>query len=73
MTDSSNAFLGDTLFYVILFFTASAISFLINLKYTYFYNYTKAAALLDCATIIIFTYLFSPYLLLLLALGLLTL
>lgn len=62
MTDSSNAFLGDTLFYIILFFTTAALAFLVNLKYTYSYNYTRSAALLDILVIVVFAYLFSPYL-----------
>lgn len=64
MTDSSNAFLGDTIFFFILFFTTTAGAFLLNLKYTYTYSYTRLTALVDLTSCTLILYFFSPYLLL---------
>jgi NADH:ubiquinone oxidoreductase subunit 5 (subunit L)/multisubunit Na+/H+ antiporter MnhA subunit len=61
MTDSSNAFLGDTIFFFILFFTTTSMTFLFNLKYTYTYNYTRSTALIDLAACLLIVCMFSPY------------
>ncbi len=65
MTDSSNALLGEIIFFFILFFTTSAVAFLFNLKYAYTYSYTRATSVIDVTVAFIMVYLFSPYLLLL--------
>lgn len=65
MTDSSNALLGEVIFFFILFFTTSAVAFLFNLKYAYTYNYTRATSVIDVTVAAIMLYLFSPYFLLL--------
>lgn len=67
MTDSGNAFLGDAIFFFILFFSTSAASFLFNLKYTYAYSYTKSTSLVDITTVVAVCYFFSPQLLLIAA------
>ena len=68
MTHSSNALLGDTIFFFILFFTTTAGAFLLNLKYTYTYSYTKLTAFVDLASCLLVLYFFSPYFLLTLVL-----
>ena len=65
MTDSSNALLGEIIFFFILFFTTSAVAFLFNLKYAYTYSYTRATSVIDVTVALIMVYLFSPYFLLL--------
>lgn len=65
MTDSSNALLGETIFFFILFFTTSAVAFLFNLKYAYTYSYTRATSIIDISVAAIMVCLFSPYFLLL--------
>ena len=65
MTDSSNALLGEIIFFFILFFTTSAVAFLFNLKYAYTYNYTRATSVIDVSVTAIMVYLFSPYFLVL--------
>ncbi len=65
MTDSSNALLGEIIFFFILFFTTSAVAFLFNLKYAYTYSYTRATSVIDVTVAFIMVYLFSPYFLLL--------
>jgi hypothetical protein len=47
MTFSSNVYLGDTIFYFILFFTSAAFTFLLTLRYTHFYSYHYATVCLD--------------------------
>lgn len=47
MTDSSNSFLSDTLFYFISFLASVAFMFLLNLRYVATYNYTRNSAMLD--------------------------
>ena len=41
MTESSNVFLSDTLFFFIVFLLSSAFLFLVNLRYNFNYNYFK--------------------------------
>jgi hypothetical protein len=59
MTDSGNAFLGDAIFFFILFFSTSAASFLFNLKYTHTYSYSKSTSLVDITAVLSVCYFFS--------------
>ena len=47
MTDSSNAFLGSTTLFLILFFTTTAFTFLMNLRYRFVYLYNRRSATLE--------------------------
>jgi hypothetical protein len=47
MTESSNSFLSDTLFYFISFLASVAFIFLLNLRYVATYNYTSNSTILD--------------------------
>lgn len=47
MTESSNSFLSDTLFYFISFLASVAFIFLLNLRYVATYNYTFNSTILD--------------------------
>jgi hypothetical protein len=64
MTLSFNSFIGDVLFYFILFFALTAIIFLVNLRYTSTYNYTNAVAILDIISVLLISYIISFWLLL---------
>lgn len=62
MTDSSNALLGDTIFFFILFFTTSSFAFLFNLRYTTSYNYLHRTAVIDCFATLLILAAFNPIL-----------
>lgn len=65
MLDNSSNLLNDTIFFYILFFTFCSFSFLLNLRYTFFYKTFFEHYVLDLFFILIVGYLFiSPYLLL---------
>ena len=73
MTDSVNNFLGDTIFFFILFFSTTSASFLLNLRYVHSYSYNKMTAVIDLCSVTLIAYIFSPlWLLLALALYLAT-
>ena len=59
-TLSSSVFVGDAIFFFIVFFTASAIAFLLNLRYSFSYSYSRSTAIIDvlCCFIIL---TFFPY------------
>lgn len=59
MLDNNSALIGDTIFFFICLFTASALGFLVNLKYTFFYNSSRSTLFLDLALLVWFLYLFS--------------
>lgn len=59
MAESSNAFLGDTIFFLILFFSVTSASFLLNLKHTYAYVYSRGTTVIDISAMLIIVYLFS--------------
>lgn len=61
MTDSANSHLGDTVLFLILFFLISAMTFLINLKYSYTYSYSRTAALVDSCLTAALAYQFSSW------------
>ena len=56
---SSNALLGDTILFFILFFTSTAFTFLLNLRFSHSYNYTRSSAILDFLLISALTWIFS--------------
>lgn len=56
---SSNSLLGDTIFFFILFFTSTAFTFLLNLRFSHTYSYTRVAALLDLLLLFTLSWLFS--------------
>ena len=59
MLDNNSALIGDTIFFFICLFTASALGFLVNLKYTFFYSFSRSVVFLDLALLTWFVYLFS--------------
>lgn len=60
MTFSSNMFLGDSIFFFILFFSTSSAVFLLNLRYTHAYNYIQRTSFIDLlAVLLIFKFLSS--------------
>ena len=63
-TFSSNALVGDTIFFFIVFFTTSSVAFLLNLRFTFSYSYTRATSIIDLAACAIigsfFPLLFVP-------------
>lgn len=73
-TTTSGQYLGETIFFYILFFTTVSIKFLLNLRYTFDYHYLKYSSQWDLLFILILIYLFLPNLslsyLLLIILGL---
>ena len=73
LLDNSNTYLNDTIFFFIVFFTTSALLFLLNLRYTFGYGYFQSVSLLDSTLMLVTVYLFSPWVLLPLYLGLLSL
>ena len=46
-TFSSSALVGDTIFFFIVFFSASAFAFLTNLRFTFAYSYTRITSVID--------------------------
>lgn len=73
MTDSVNNFLGDTIFFFILFFSTTSAAFLLNLKYVHAYSYSKSTAVIDLLALFLISYIFSPlWVLLLVSLYLVT-
>lgn len=59
-TFSSNGALGEIIFFFILFFVCTAIAFLLNLRFSHTYLYTRTTAIIDVTTACIILYLFSP-------------
>ena len=64
-TFSSSTFIGDTIFFFIVFFTTSAIAFLLNLRYSFTYSYTRATSVIDVVSCLIILSFFPLTLLLL--------
>ena len=57
--DLSGAYLNEVIFFFILFFSTTAFTFLMNLKYTYTYGYLRSASLLDALALVVIFYLCS--------------
>ena len=64
-TFSSSVFIGDTIFFFIIFFTTAAISFLLNLRYSFSYVYTRSTSLIDIFTCLVVLTFFPSTLVLL--------
>ena len=56
---SSNMVLGDTILFFISFFTLMAFTFLLNLRFSHTYSYTRSTAILDFSLLLTLTWLFS--------------
>lgn len=65
MTNSSNAFLGDTIFFFICFFTTTSFMFLLSLRYSHSYIATRFGARVDLITSVLIVWFLYPYLVLL--------
>lgn len=59
LLDNGNAFLGDIIFFYILFFTTCSFLFLLNMKYTSNYRYFLMLCFLDLVLIGVMLYLYS--------------
>jgi len=64
LMDNGNAYLNDVIFFYILFFTTCSILFLLNLRYSFNYNFFQHQFLIDTLFILINLYLFNVYFLL---------
>jgi hypothetical protein len=61
LTDNSNTFLNNVIFYYIIFFTTCSVLFLLNLRYSFNYNFFQHQFILDLIFILINIYLFNIY------------
>lgn len=59
LLNNSNTYLNDTIFFYIIFFTTSSFIFLMNLRYTFNYNFFQNQYILDLIFIIVSIYLFG--------------
>ena len=59
MTSSNNAFIGDTVLFLILFFSVAAATFLLNLRYVHSYSYLRVTSTLDLAAVSLILYFWS--------------
>lgn len=66
LMDNGNAYLNDVIFFYILFFTTCSLLFLLNLRYSFNYQFFQHQFLIDIIFIIVNLYLFNFYLLYLL-------
>jgi hypothetical protein len=57
-TFSGSAFISDTVFFFIMFFTSAAVGFLLNLRYSFSYSYTKYTATVDLTVTLAVLYFF---------------
>jgi NADH:ubiquinone oxidoreductase subunit 5 (subunit L)/multisubunit Na+/H+ antiporter MnhA subunit len=63
LMDNGNAYLNDVIFFYILFFTTCSLLFLLNLRYSFNYQFFQHQFLIDILFIIINLYLFQIQLL----------
>ena len=61
LTVNSNQYLGNVVFFYIIFFTTASLKFLFNLRYTCEYNHFKVFNYLDFFVIFVFTYSFLAF------------
>ena len=61
LMDNGNAYLNDIIFFYILFFTTCSLLFLLNLRYSFNYNFFQHQFLIDVLFIIVNLYLFQVY------------
>jgi len=66
LMDNGNAYLNDVIFFYILFFTTCSLLFLLNLRYTFNYQFFQHQFVIDILFIIVNIYLFQIYFLYLL-------
>lgn len=59
LMDNGNAYLNDVIFFYILFFTTCSLLFLLNLRYTFNYQFFQHQFLIDIIFIIVNLYLFQ--------------
>ena len=59
LMDNGNAYLNDVIFFYILFFTTCSLLFLLNLRYTFNYQFFQHQFLIDIVFIIVNLYLFQ--------------
>ena len=62
LMDNNNTFLGNTIFFYILFFTTCSLLFLLNLRYTFNYTFFRHQFFIDMTFIVVNIYLFNPLL-----------
>lgn len=60
LLSNSNTFLNNTIFFFIVFFTSTALIFLLNLRYTFNYNYLYTLCYFEILLTTVIIYLFSP-------------
>jgi len=63
LMDNGSAYLNDVIFFYILFFTTCSLLFLLNLRYSFNYQFFQHQFLIDILFIIINLYLFQIQLL----------
>ncbi len=61
LMDNGNAYLNDVIFFYILFFTTCSLLFLLNLRYSFNYNFFQHQFLIDILFILVNLYLFNTY------------
>jgi hypothetical protein len=61
LTDNSSSYLNNIIFFYILFFTTNSLLFLLNLRYSFQYNYFSHQYLIDLTFILVNLYLFNVY------------
>lgn len=59
LMDNGNAYLNDVIFFYILFFTTCSLLFLLNLRYTFNYQFFQHQFLIDIVFIVVNLYLFQ--------------
>jgi hypothetical protein len=57
-TFSSSSLVGDSIFFFIIFFSSAAFAFLVNLRFTFSYGYTRVTALIDLLVCLAISYFF---------------
>jgi hypothetical protein len=67
MTSSNNAFIGDTVLFLILFFSTAAAAFLLNLRFAHSYSYTRETAVIDLVAVLVILFFLSSKVLLIVA------
>jgi hypothetical protein len=71
-TFSSSMYVSDTIFFFIVFFTTAAMAFLLNLRYSFAYSYTRTTALIDLLSCFVILTFFPTIMILLVLISLLS-
>jgi hypothetical protein len=61
LLDNSSGHLNNIIFFYIIFFTTCSLNFLLNLRYSFNYNYFKHQYLIDLFFLLVNVYLFNLY------------